>query len=202
MGFIGTIMGLAWIHDHWKLVVGIIVAIIVIRAMIRSSRRNSAIKAQQLAAQQAREAQERSEEEASIRVEEKLKRLREETAGQAPDAPDGYTLAYSYPDVEFYCPDDMKDAARTVQPNRQLRLVEETDNPYDSKAVKIYMRDTPIGYMYKNRLRDMVYDFAADDDRDFCAMSTSWTDKPKISLYFYRASASAHDDSDDQDADY
>lgn len=208
MGFIGTVISLVWIREHWKLLLGIIIGIILLHSAIKTAKHSRAIADQQRAAQQREESRKLAEEAARRRAEMDIDRAREEIRRAESNAPyqppatwGPYVLAYSYPDVDIFCPDEMKASAQAVEPNQQLRLVEETDNPYDAKAVKIFSGDTPIGYMYKNRLRDMVYDFAADKERDFLAVSTKWTDKPQIGLYFYRLDDSDYDDLDDSDDD-
>jgi len=104
----------------------------------------------------------------------------------------GYVLAYSYPDVGFYAPDDCRDRAAMVPPREALDLCPEPSNPYDSETIAIYHDSRKIGYMYHGKLRDMVRDYLErPDDRRILAVSAVWSDDPIFGLYFYRSAESA-----------
>lgn len=96
-------------------------------------------------------------------------------------------LSYSYRDVEFFCPDDCKTLAAAVPAGKQLSMSYEPENPYDSSAVAVYYDKQKIGYMYRNKLRDMLNDFADDPEKDFLPISTRWTEKPAFDLFFYKS---------------
>lgn len=103
-----------------------------------------------------------------------------------PKEQNGLSLAYEYHDVEFYVPDVLIIAASHVPPNKQLTLAYEPDNEHDPDAISVNYQGQKIGYLYKNKRRDMVRDFAERDDRDFLVVSKKWTEKPVFDLYFYK----------------
>lgn len=125
---------------------------------------------------------------------EKAARLAELTKPfDAPEFMRGCCLAYSYREVGFYAPDELYSAAKSVPPYKQLRLAFEPDNPFDAEAVAIYCEADKIGYMNKGKLRDMLKDFACDDEKEFLAVSRYWEDKPAFDLFFYRSARAALD---------
>lgn len=103
-----------------------------------------------------------------------------------PKEQNGLSLAYEYHGVEFYVPDVLIIAASHVPPNKQLTLAYEPDNEHDPDAISVNYKGQKIGYLYKNKRRDMVRDFAERDDRDFLVVSKKWTEKPVFDLYFYK----------------
>ena len=65
-------------------------------------------------------------------------------------------------------------------------MVYEPDNKYDPAAIAIHYNKNKIGYMNKGKLRDMLNDFAADENKDFLPVSEIWDDKPIFHLFFYQ----------------
>lgn len=104
----------------------------------------------------------------------------------APEYNSGYCLVYSYTDVGFFVPDELKTVSSSVPPYKQLTLSYEEDNPYDASAIAVKYNGAKIGYMYKGKLRDMVSDYDRDD-RSVMAVSRYWTDAPILDLFFYRS---------------
>ena len=152
--------------------------------------------------QNERENRERRERERNRRLEQEARerrlyreRLAEEERQLAewkkPNTPpavtNGFALVYSYYDVGFYSPDDLRSIAIKVPPHKQLTLVREPENEHDSEAIAIYYEESKIGYMNKGQLRDMLNDYAASDQKEFLIISRYWLEKPTFDLFFYQS---------------
>lgn len=108
----------------------------------------------------------------------------------APQSMNGRELAYSYPDVGFFVPDDLSANAKAVPPREELFLSPEPANEYDPDAVAVYRDGRKIGYLYKGKLRDMWRNYADRPDRMCRAVSQPWlAGKPLLGLFFYKAPA-------------
>lgn len=167
----------------WYIFAGIIALIVflLIRTIAKSKR--AARAAHQLAHQNRIAALEQAkrEEEERQRQEEQARQEKLKRPIDPPKAQNGYSLSYFYPDVAFNVPPEYEEAARAVPPHEKLSL-SYGDN--DDEILLSY-NGSCIGSMYNNRLRQMVHDYARDDDHDMLAASCYWTDKPIFSLAFY-----------------
>ena len=100
-----------------------------------------------------------------------------------PSAQGGFVLAYSYTDVEFNCPEELKYEAQKVPPRKQITL-HVSDDPTD-KDVELWYEEVKLGTMKDNKLRDMVLEFAFEEKKEVLPATRYWTDKPIFSLFFY-----------------
>lgn len=142
--------------------------------------------AQQRAAEDARLEQQRREE--AERLEKLRQRSHTEKSDEPfdiPDAMNGFILTHSYPDVGFFVPDGLMEAAKSIPPHKQLTFFFDPENPHDKDAVGIEYKDTHIGYMYKGRLRDWIVETNGDDTQEVLGVSCQWDEKPTLGLYFY-----------------
>lgn len=98
-----------------------------------------------------------------------------------PTAQKGFTLAYSYEDVELDSTDEQRARAKIVPPRTQLT----PQYTEDGKGIEICYGGLPIGTMRPNKLLDMTLEFAADDRKDFLAVSLPYTEAPRFALYLY-----------------
>lgn len=81
-----------------------------------------------------------------------------------PYSVDGMPYLYSYEDVHIcIIKDQMPDMNKIKEcayENAAVTVKLEPENPYDNEAVALYtFNDIHIGYLYRNRLKDMAYDY-------------------------------------------
>jgi len=98
-----------------------------------------------------------------------------------PFAQKGFTLAYSYEDVELDSTDEQVARAKIVPPKTQLT----PQYTQDGKGIEICYGGHPIGTMRSNKLLDMALEFAADDRKDLLAVSLPFAGAPRFALYLY-----------------
>lgn len=97
----------------------------------------------------------------------------------------GEQLVYAYDDVEIYVPDECRKSADLVKRKTELELKLEPENPYDGGAVSVYAGGKKIGYLYKNKLQSMAYDYIKRRDTVVAVMGQKLSEKFVIGLYFY-----------------
>lgn len=152
--------------------------------MVQRSRMEAKQAADEIARKEREQARRREAMELEQRLEDARQQRRQEELQQPyepEEAQHGFVLAYSYPDVEFDCPDPaMLARARTVPPHKQLAL-QYTD---DGEGVEICYDSAVIGVMRPNKLRDMAMEFNTDDKASL-PVSRAWQDAPMFSLFFY-----------------
>ena len=92
-----------------------------------------------------------------------------------PEAVVGFAPAYSYDDVEIFCPADVIAAAalKAIPAGAPLSFRKEPENEYDSNAVAVYNGDRKIGYLHRNRLQDMANEY----------MSRGWIIRSAFEMY-------------------
>lgn len=77
---------------------------------------------------------------------------------------DGMPYSYSYEDVHICIikerMPDMNKIKECAYENATVTVKLEPENPYDNEAVALYTaNDIHMGYLYRNRLKDMAYDY-------------------------------------------
>lgn len=99
----------------------------------------------------------------------------------------GRIFKYRYNHVDVYTPSTYYVRFGYGDLGKDVRLVREPDNPRDSRAIAVYVRDTKIGYLNRGKLQDMANDYitmrgeilgcidSVDDTSNRCT----------IALYFY-----------------
>lgn len=108
---------------------------------------------------------------------------------------DGQPLKYKYFDVKICVisgqePDysNIIERLKVVPVVTTLEL--ETDNEYDNQAVKVMDGQNKLGYLYKGKLKDMVYDYLTKNRPIFSCLSTMDLDtyemKMFIGLYYLK----------------
>lgn len=114
----------------------------------------------------------------------------------------GIPIAYHYKDVNIYTPDRLDVDLTQVDLGLRVTFRFEPDNPYDKKAVAVYVGEWKIGYMKRGKIRDMLIDWVGRK-HPFWACITGIDDEEReiyILLAFYRESRrSAYEDLDDDD---
>lgn len=68
---------------------------------------------------------------------------------------------YEYYHVNIFTPDDID--AVPLKLDDYIEFMLEPSNPYDSKAVLLLHDDNKIGYLYRGKIKDLVYDFINQD---------------------------------------
>lgn len=140
-----------------------------------------------------------------------LRRKREETmaASSAPAAPKGplsdeemkailnYTsqkhgvatsaASYSHGDYDYRNVDvcilrDTDPDLSGVSDGDEVDLVLEPENSYDPQAVAVYIGGERVGYLYKGRLKKMVYDFLTRGDVVSAVVSSVGSDWVRLDL--------------------
>lgn len=183
--------------NNWQYIVGAVAAVLGIILIRGIARRNAARKrqariaaaeaAERARAEQARIDRQREEKELKEREARKSAILAYTSAYNPPAEMNGQLLYRSYPDVEYFVPEYYYARASAVPPHQTLALSPDPSNEHDSGAIGIYYDSRLVGYMYKNRLRDMAVDFMTDSSRSLMAVSMVWKDnKPTMGLFFYR----------------
>ena len=73
---------------------------------------------------------------------------------------DGYILAYSYEPRIVFLIDTIEETFPLVIGNagKTLDFVQEPENPYDEKAIAIYLNSNKIGYVHRGGIQDMIHD--------------------------------------------
>jgi len=109
-----------------------------------------------------------------------------DTMKAASDAPNlaGYTLSYSYNDVKLSGCEDNN--TRCLQAGDDIVFLHEKDNPDDKDAVSAIVSGTKIGYMNKDRLRDMYHDFSAQNGLVLGSVLKNEPITPTISIRYYK----------------
>ena len=195
-----SLIGAILAVEHWEYVVGVFGAALVLgflrgilsrRAARKQQEQIAQVKAAEKAhAEQVRLAKEREEQQERERLARKRTLLAYTSAYEPPAEFGGQHLVYSYPDVEYFVPEYYYARASAVPPHQALALNPDPSNEHDADAVGIYYDGRLVGYMYKNKLRDMAVDFLNKDDRSVMAVSLLWKEnKPVMGLYFYRSAS-------------
>ncbi len=76
----------------------------------------------------------------------------------------GSRLAYKYEDVNIFVPDALNIDFPSLELGHSVSFRAERDNPYDNDAIAVYNNGDKLGYLYRGKIRDMVYDFHARGD--------------------------------------
>lgn len=75
---------------------------------------------------------------------------------------ENYFMVYRYPNVKLAI--DPALDLETLPVGNQIEIHTEPENEYDDKAVYVELGEKKIGYIYKGRLQDMIWDFIKRDD--------------------------------------
>ena len=73
-----------------------------------------------------------------------------------------------------------------VSEGDDVDLILEPDNENDPRAVAVYIGGEHIGYLYRGRLKNMVYDFLKREDDVSAEVSAVGSDWVKIDLHLSR----------------
>ena len=105
-----------------------------------------------------------------------------------PSVIDGIQVAYTYTDVNIYIPDVITADFTKIDPGDHVAFRFEPDNPYDSEAVAVWVKDQKIGYLNRGRIKDMVRDFREQELPIWAHVSGIDDEEPLVMLYmaFYR----------------
>lgn len=93
---------------------------------------------------------------------------------------------YDYQNVDVCIIREMAPDLSDVSEGDDVDLVLEPDNEYDPCAVAVYIGGEHIGYLYRGRLKDMVYDFLKREDDVSAEVSAAGDDWVKIDLHLSR----------------
>lgn len=88
---------------------------------------------------------------------------------------------YTYDNVAIYRPDS---SFREIFPYDIVNLVPEPDNPHDNRAIAVKFHDITLGYLYRNKLQDMVWDFISRGDLVCAQVQTVNGPNISIKLFF------------------
>lgn len=114
----------------------------------------------------------------------------------------GNKLAYSYDDVKFNCISER--LTHSIPDNMRLTFKLDQHNRKDEQSAALFYKNILIGYLYNNKLKTMVMDFAADPDRNVLILGREWEGEPMVKLCFYKPDKNQvrfNDDEDDEDDD-
>lgn len=111
----------------------------------------------------------------------------------------GNKLTYSYDDVKFNCISER--LAHSIPDNMRLTFKLDQHNRKDEQSAALFYRNILIGYLYNNKLKTMVMDFAADPDRNILILGREWEGEPMVKLCFYKPDRNQIRDDDDDDED-
>ena len=103
-------------------------------------------------------------------------------ASGLPDLP-GHTVKYTYDDVEIAMADKFFPIV-DLQFDDLLTLKQEPENTYDPEAIAIYRGQDQLGYMYRNKLKDMVNDWI-EKGKPVYGLYEASTDKETFTIYFF-----------------
>lgn len=109
-----------------------------------------------------------------------------------PDKIEGYSLAYSYTDVQIYPPWEMISnlSFEMISESPELNFIPEPQNTYDENAVALYWHGNQIGYLLKNRLQEMTNAYIKKGWPVYAAFQSGKKDgsmsEVYISIAFYR----------------
>lgn len=88
---------------------------------------------------------------------------------------------YTYDNVDIYRPDS---SFSEIFPYDIVNIVPEPDNPHDNHAIAVKFNDVTIGYLYRNKLQDMVWDFMGRGDCVYAQVQTVAGPNVSIKLFF------------------
>lgn len=96
------------------------------------------------------------------------------------------TGEYDYDNVDVCIIREMEPDLSDVSEGDDVDLVLEPENEYDSRAVAVYIGGEHIGYLYRGKLKNMVYDFLRREDDVSAEVSAVGRDWVKIDLHLSR----------------
>ncbi len=103
-------------------------------------------------------------------------------ASGLPELP-GHTVKYTYDEVEIALTDKFFPIV-DLQFDDLLTLKQEPENTYDPEAIAIYRGQDQLGYMFRNKLKDMVNDWI-EKGKPVYGLYEASTDKETFTIYFY-----------------
>lgn len=96
------------------------------------------------------------------------------------------TGEYDYDNVDVCILRGMDPDLSDVSEGDDVDLILEPDNENDPRAVAVYIGGEHIGYLYRGRLKNMVYDFLKREDDVSAEVSSVGSDWVKIDLHLSR----------------
>lgn len=127
-----------------------------------------------------------------------------------PRASGGRLLAYYYEDIKIRILQGEEPNYSALEPGMEVTLFHEEDNEYDPMAIALYVGDTKIGYLDKNRLQDMVHRFTecgnpirarigSADERDGIKIVLGFYQLTRSSITYNDNNGGGGDEEDDDD---
>lgn len=102
------------------------------------------------------------------------------------DVVNNMVLRYTYEENIFLCDGGIDNIVGNEK--EDLVFKQEPDNPYDAKAVAIYLKNSKIGYVYRGRVQDMINDWIKRGE-EFAGYICKYSLKDKKASYrigFYK----------------
>lgn len=98
-----------------------------------------------------------------------------------------YRIKYDYEKNVAIFDDQLPDFSK-IELYDELSFALDPENPTDLKSVKIFCRDIFIGYVYSDRVRDMITDWLRREEPIFSAVKSIDPNEKRISYYiaFYK----------------
>ncbi len=93
---------------------------------------------------------------------------------------------YEYKGVDVYVPEESISYLECIKRKDEITLELEPENDYDPCAVAVYHYSVHVGYLYRGKLKDMVYDFLSREDTVEAHVSSVTEEYLKINLFLSR----------------